>query len=315
MASSRPFDLQGHRGARGLKPENTLPSFEAAFDVGVTSVETDVHLTRDGIPVLLHDAHVGDRLFRLLPGSDSPAPELRPAVSTLTLAQLCGYRVDRNPDTVRFPTQDATVTPAARLFAERQGFDPYTPLTLARLFAFTAAYAGEMGNEVGKTATQRERARRVRFDVELKRVPYRPAHVGDFFDGEHPGRMEESVVACVREWGVLGRTAVRSFDHRSVWTIRQLEPELARAVLVAETAPVSPAQVAREAGAQTYCPHVAFLDGALVRRTRAEGVRVLPWTVNDPVDWQRLLDWGVDGITTDFPDRLAIWLRERSIEF
>src|SRR5262249_19767810 len=136
------FDLQGHRGARGLKPENTLPSFETAFDLGVTTVETDVHLTRDGVPVIYHDAFLSDRLSRLLPGCSAPEPARRPPMSTLTLAQLPSYAADRNPDPGRFPRQDAAVTPLAQLFGRQQGFNPYAPPTLADLFAFTEAYAG-----------------------------------------------------------------------------------------------------------------------------------------------------------------------------
>src|SRR5438132_2780235 len=97
----RRFDLQGHRGARGLRPENTLPSFEAAFDAGVTSIETDVCLTADGVPVLFHDAALSECLCRLLPGATGPEPARRPALCGLTLAQLRGYRADRNPDPSR----------------------------------------------------------------------------------------------------------------------------------------------------------------------------------------------------------------------
>src|ERR1700676_374017 len=82
-----PIDLQGHRGARGLRPENTLPSFEAAFDVGVTSVETDLHLTRDNVVVLSHDPFLSDRLCRTL-SPDAVALVPQPAVSALTLAQI-----------------------------------------------------------------------------------------------------------------------------------------------------------------------------------------------------------------------------------
>src|SRR5438309_11837088 len=84
----RLFDLQGHRGARGLKPENTLPGFEIAIDIGVTSVETDIHLTSDGVPVLYHEAAISERLCRLLPKITGPDPFGRPPVRSLTLAQL-----------------------------------------------------------------------------------------------------------------------------------------------------------------------------------------------------------------------------------
>src|SRR5947207_8750964 len=107
------FDLQGHRGARGLKPENTLPSFEAAFDLGVTTVETDLHLSRDGVPVITHDPQVSELLCRRLAGTAAPDPATRPLVSSLSLAELRAYRADRNPDPVRFSVQDATVTPLA----------------------------------------------------------------------------------------------------------------------------------------------------------------------------------------------------------
>jgi glycerophosphoryl diester phosphodiesterase len=309
------FNLQGHRGARGLKPENTLPSFEAAFDLGVTSIETDIHLTRDGVPVLVHDAVVSDRLYRLLPGSGSPEPASGPRIAELNLAQLRGYRADRNPDPRRFPTQDAGVTPLAEMFAAEHGIDPYTPPTLAELFAFAQAYAGDMGKRAGKTEAQRDQTRRLRFDLELKRVPFRPELIGDNFDGSAPGLLEEAVVQAVRTAGMLDRTIVRSFDHRSIQGVRRLEPALATAVLVAGTAPISPGLLARQAGAEAYCPSADFLDEVQVRQAHAEGIRVVPWTVNEPADWVRLLDWGVDGITTDYPDRLAALLVERGLVF
>jgi glycerophosphoryl diester phosphodiesterase len=317
MVPAKPgfFDLQGHRGARGLRPENTLPAFEAAFDLGVTSVETDVHLTRDSVPVLYHDPALSARLCRRLPGCEVPEPETGPAVRTLSLAQLRCYRADRNPDPERFPDQDAGETPAARLFAEQHGFDVYTPPGLADLFAFAGAYASDVGARAGKTPAQRAAATYVQFAIELKRVPYRGESIGDGFDGRTPGLLEERAVDCIRAAGVLVRTTVRSFDHRSVRAVRELEPNLATAVLVAETAPVSPAQIARDAGALVYCPEYDFLDEGMVRQAQAAGVRVIPWTVNEPEDWLRLLDWGVDGITTDFPDRLAALLVQKGIPF
>src|SRR2546423_302463 len=136
------FDLQGHRGARGRKPENTLPSFEFAFDAGVTSIETDVHLTADRVPVLLHDDTLPDGL----------------PVASLTLTQLRGYRLDRNPDPQRFPEQEASVTPLAKLFAEYHEIDPYAPPTVADLLAFAVAYAGALGAQAGKSEAARAKA-------------------------------------------------------------------------------------------------------------------------------------------------------------
>jgi glycerophosphoryl diester phosphodiesterase len=309
------FDLQGHRGARGLKPENTFSGFELAFDVGVTTIETDVHLTRDGVVVLSHDPAISERLCRALPDRAVPPPESRPLINTLSLAQLRGYQADRNPDPARFPQQDAGPLPLAVLFAQRQGIDPYTVPTVADLFAFAEAYAGELGVQAGKSAAQRKQVQRIRFDLELKRVPFHPELIGDNFDGMAPALLEQRVVEAIHAAKAVGRSQVRSFDHRSVRAVRQLEPRLTAAILIAETAPVSPSRFTRQADAQVYCPHFRFLDQAQVREAHADGVRVVPWTVNDLDDCLRLIDWGVDGVATDYPDRLAEWLRERGIAF
>src|SRR5882757_9169365 len=113
----RTFDLQGHRGARGLRPENTLPSFEAALDSGVTTIETDLHLTRDGVVVLCHDPYLSPRLF----STAGPAVP----VCQLTLMELQRIAADRNPDTERFPRQNGEPTPAAARFAALQGMLPH----------------------------------------------------------------------------------------------------------------------------------------------------------------------------------------------
>jgi glycerophosphoryl diester phosphodiesterase len=293
------FDLSGHRGARGLKPENTLPSFECALDCGVSSIETDVHLTRDGVPVLWHDPCLPD---------GTP-------LCALDFVSLRKYRFDRNLDPVCFPLQEASVPALAAWYAAEHGGDPYGMPTLSDLFEFVADYANEPGRRTGKSDGQRVRAGRVVFDLELKRVPYFPDAIGDDYTGETPALLEKQVVAVVRAAGVAARTSVRSFDHRSVRFLRQLEPALTGAVLIADTAPVDPGGLARQANALVYGPSWQFLDAAQVREAHAAGVRVLPWTVNHPEQWQRLLDWGVDGITTDYPDKLAAFLRSAGVAF
>jgi glycerophosphoryl diester phosphodiesterase len=299
------FELQGHRGARGLKPENTLPAFETAFDLGVMSIETDVHLTRDHVPILVHDPVVSDRLFRLIPDSKSPPPAPDLLVSSLTLAELRGYRADRNPDPRRFPTQDASATPLAQLFAQERGIDPYAPPTVADLFAFAAAYAGSLGERTGKSVEQRARVANVGFDLELKRVPFHPEVIGDVFDDEHGGALEQRLIEAIHAAGVIERTTVRSFDHRAVAVIGDIEPHLTRGVLIAGTVPFDPVALVSHAGGHIYCPDFTFVDAALVQQLHAAEIPVIPWTVNEPRDVKRLLDWGAAGITTDYPDRLV----------
>jgi glycerophosphoryl diester phosphodiesterase len=320
------FDLQGHRGARGQKPENTLPSFEAALDSGVTSIETDLHLTRDGTVVLCHDPVVPGWLYRS-PGSSEPL-----LISTQTLDQLregvarpevlrrawrdsTPFGVLQGVPPERFPEQDASVTPLARLFANQRGIDSYTLPTLLDLFDFANAYAGELGAAAGKAESQRAKARSVEFDLELKRVPGHPEYIGDEFDGESPALLEERVVEAMQHAGVVERTRVRSFDHRSVRAVRQLLPSLRTAVIVGAMTRLNPVELTDAAQATMYCPCADFLDEHLVRQLHEADVKVLPWTVNDLADLMSLVNWGVDGVTTDYPERFARKLYAHNISF
>ena len=310
MTHQHPVELQGHRGARGLKPENTLPSFEAAFDAGVSSVETDVRLSADGVPVLFHDDFLTERLCRIAPGSQAAmAFQEAPFVSSFTMAELRGVLI--GCDVGRFPRQTGNITPLAEIFAAREGLAPYGIVTLTDLFAFARAYAGNLGKKAGKTPAQQRRAAQVRFDLEIKRVPFLPETVGDAYTGLGPGLLETKLVETVRRANLVGRTTVRSFDHRAVRQVKLLEPGMDGAVLMAGTTPVSPTAVTRLARAQIYAPDFNFVDPQVILEAHARHIRVIPWTVNEAKDWEKLLAWGVDGITTDYPDQLATWLEEK----
>lgn len=302
-----PFDLQGHRGARGLKPENTLPSFEVAFDLEVTSVETDLHLTRDGVPVLCHDPVLAPPVCQLRPGWDAPALPVR--VCAITAAELRAYRVAGNPHPGRFPLQEARPTPLASWFAAEHRMDPFGVPTLDDLYAFVAAYAGAPGAAAGKSERQRRHACTVVLDLEIKRVPFHPEWTDVAAADGSVVLLENRLVEVVRAWNAVGRTRVRSFDHRSVRAVRRREPGINTAVLVAGTAPVDPAALAVQAGATIYCPEYTYLDQEQVQALHGAGIQVVPWTVNEEETGRHLLAWGVDGITTDYPDRLAAWVR------
>lgn len=281
------LEVQGHRGAGCLLPENTLPSFELALDLGVNSIETDVHLTRDDAAVLVHDARIAQA-----PGT--------PLVRALTLAEIRRYRIG-----------SAAANLLAQRFADARGLHPYGIPTLMEFFEFVAEYAGPPGEQAGKTPVQREWARRLIFDIELKRVPFEPETVGDGFTGMAPALLERQVSAAIRQAGVLERTRVRSFDHRSVWAIKQLEPALETCALIYETAPRDIRAMLAAAQAEVYGPDYRFVDAEVVREVHAARKKIIPYTVNTAADWERLIGWGVDGITTDYPDRLIAWLAER----
>lgn len=291
MRTLADLEVQGHRGALGLMAENTLAGFEVALDVGVDSIETDVHLSKDGVPVLFHDAQITERLC---PQQSNANP---PLVRSFTLAELRRF-------TIRSRSERATNL--AERFARERGVHPYGIPTLEEFVAFVAIYA----SAPEKTETQRESARQLTFDLELKRVPFRPETIGDDFTGAAPGFLETAVVDAIHKAGVLERTRVRSFDHRSVVAIRLLEPQLTTGLLIHYTAPAHVGMLLDAAQADYYCPDFQFVDADIVRRVHDAGKRILPYTVNEPEDWHRLIDWGIDGLTTDYPDRLVGFLAD-----
>ncbi len=294
------FEVQGHRGARGLLPENTLPSFEIALDLGVTSIETDVHLSKDDVAVLFHDARLSPPLCTLRQGPAGPPPLVR----SLTLAELRGYRIGGKAQ---------PHTPLAQWFARTRELEPYGIPTLAEFFEFTRDYAGPPGADLGKSLAQQARARTLWFDLELKRVPFTPETIGDEYDGASPALLEHRVVAAIRQAGVVNRTRVRSFDHRCLQAIRQLQPTVVAGLLIHHTTPAHVGPMLDSIGAALYCPDYHFVDAAVVKAVHDAGKRIIPFTVNEPHEWARLLSWGVDGVTTDFPDHLIYWLAERGV--
>ena len=288
------FDVQGHRGARGLRPENTLPSFETALDLGVTTLELDLHFSADDQVVVWHDAFVDPAKCRLdrdappgVPDPDTaPGPSL--AIRALTVEQLSRYTCDRNPDRERFPDQVSAPTPLA-------GAD-FRIVTLGEVFDFVATYAGADT----KTAEQRESAGVVAFNVETKRVRGTPRTIGDGFDGETPGPFELALLTAIEEAGIEDRVVVQSFDHRSLRAIRAVDSDIRLAALTGD--PVSDPGGYVEWGASIWSPRASTVDLDGINAAHDAGLFVIPWTVNDPGEMQSLIELGVDGLITDRPD-------------
>ncbi|GMU04720.1 hypothetical protein ASNO1_09720 [Corallococcus caeni] len=220
------FDAQGHRGARGLRPENTLPAFEAALDFHMTTLELDTVLSADGVPVLSHDPDLSPAKCRHADGSPLPAPV---PIATLTVARLqtafvCDRLLADRPE----QTNDRARSPEAVAFSARAGLpDPYSVPTLRQLFAFAADQA-DAAHEARDPLRARN-ARRVRFNVELKRpspkTDVEPAHGG-------------AVAQVIQDAGLVQRADVQSFDLRAVRSMQEHHPG-PRAVLLLQTPPTA----------------------------------------------------------------------------
>jgi glycerophosphoryl diester phosphodiesterase len=268
------FDLQGHRFARGLFPENTLEGFDAACRLGLTSFEIDIAITRDGIPILHHDPALNPDTTRTPDGAwlDGTGPLIR----DLTLAELSHYDVGRLRPGSRYATTYATQLP-------HDG---------ARIPTLDALLRRRPG---------------IRFNIELKLMPDHPEWT------VAPEEMVERVLQTIDAAAAADRVAIQSFDWRAPRHVRQIRPDIALGWLTDATATTAaaPDAIASEGGGH-WAPHHTELTLALIDRAHAHGLRVIPWTVNDPADMQRLIAWGVDGLITDCPDR-ALALRPVSM--
>ena len=294
------FDLQGHRGARGLAPENTLAAFRKALELGVTTLETDLGVTKDDVVVISHEPALYPPLVRR-DGAwlKEPGPPLR----TLTLEELRRYDVGRTDPASAY----------GKNFPEQQPADGERFPTLDELYALAKAS--------GKP---------VRFNVETKITPTSGAAVAD------PETFARLVVERVAAAGMEKRTTVQSFDWRTLMAVRRLNPAIETACLTNEGGsfdnvatrdgvpspwlgglkvadhPTVPA-LAAAAGCATWSPNHASLTRERLADAKTRGLRVLPWTVNQPADMARLVDWGVDGLISDYPDRARKVLADKGV--
>ena len=292
------FDLQGHRGARGLAPENTLPAFERALDIGVTTLELDIGVTADGVVVIHHDPYLNPAITRDA-GGQWLAGSKGPLIKTLTLAQLQAYDVGRiNPE-----------TPYARTFDAQQARDGTRVPTLASLFDRVKALG----------------ANEVRFNIETKINPGEP---DDTVSAE---AMTRALLKVIEDAGMTKRVTIQSFDWRSLQLVQRIAPAIPTVYLTVQTANNDNVQggawtaglkiadhgsvpkLVKAAGGAVWSPNGSALTEALLKEAQALGLKVIPWTINNPADMERLIAWGVDGIITDYPDRLRGVMQARGL--
>jgi len=272
------FDLQGHRGARGLAPENTIPAFRRALDLGVTTLEMDVVISGDGQVVVSHEPWMSHEICSLPSGAPVPAEEAKGHnLYEMPYAEIeeydCGRR--QHPD---FPRQETQ--PAVK------------PL-LRDVIGMAESYVAEHDRPP------------VFYNIEIKS---RPDWDGTFHPEPEP--FARRVLGVVREGGVAARTTIQSFDERALRATRRLrddgnpEATVRLALLVMQgTADTLPDQLDELGFTPTiYSPAFSSVNDALLQATHDRGLQVVPWTVNERDDMRRLIRLGVDGLITDDPD-------------
>jgi glycerophosphoryl diester phosphodiesterase len=284
------FDLQGHRGARGLAPENTIASFTTALAIGVTTLELDVGMTKDGVVVVHHDERLNPDITR---GADGAFLSQRgPAIYSLTLEELQRYDVGRLKPGSAY----------AASLPEQRPHDGARIPTLAEVFA------------LGRHAEH------IRFNIETKLTPTSGADVPE------PELFAKAVAAAVREAGLAERVSIQSFDWRILRVLWRIQPDVLRGGLTSEQPDYDTIQrgkaspwtagldvdefggsvprLVAAADCGVWSPAFEDLTSECIAEASALGIRVIPWIVNEPDHMDRLVRMGVAGIITDYPDRL-----------
>jgi len=264
-------DWQGHRGARGLMPENSLPAFRRALELGVTTLELDLVISADSQLVVSHEPWLNADICTMPDGYFiDPARQRDYNLYRMRYADIrrfdCGGK--GHP---RFKEQLAQRT--------------HKP-TLAEVVADADAHARQLGRPLP------------RYNVEAKCSPE-----GDDVFHPRPDLFAALVLRELARLGLLERSTLQSFDVRVLQAAHIFTPTVPLVLLV-ENADGYAANRARLAfRPYAYSPFYEQVDAALVAACRADSVRLIPWTVNDPREMQRLLVLGVDGLISDYPDR------------
>lgn len=269
------FDLQGHRGARGLAPENTLQAFRKALDIGVNTLELDVVVSKDKQVVVSHEPWMNADICHLPQGKFiQKSKEKEFNIYQMTYEEVktfdCGSKF--NPD---FPEQNLESS--------------YKPLLKEVL---------NMAEGISKN-----HGKKINYNIELK-----SSSDGDDIFHPKPQSFVKLVMNILQSETKLRQVNLQSFDFRILRELHKVYPNLSLAALVyksnLETALSDLGFIP-----DIYSPYYPLVNKQVVQKAHEKGIKVIPWTVNELDSMNRLLKMGVDGIITDYPDR-AIKLKK-----
>ena len=267
------FDVQGHRGCRGLRPENTIPAFLLALDSGVTTLEMDVVITRDRQVVVSHEPWMSGLICRDPEGKEITAKDsLRHNIFRLTYAEVQSYDCGSKGNE-RFP--------------EQMKMPAYKPLLKDVIVA--------VENHI-KNHTRYE----VDYNIEIKSDPR-----GDDIFHPKPEEFSKLVYDLLDAYLPMNRVVIQSFDFRVLKYWHTTYPTVRLAALVENKKGLDANLKSLGFTPSVYSPHYSFVTPEAVRRCRELKMRLIPWTVNDEREMLSLKGMGVDGFITDYPDRAA----------
>lgn len=274
IAQKKPdvFDWQGHRGARGLMPENTIPAFLKALDLGVQTLELDLAVSADNQLILSHEPWLNHDICLKADGSavkKEEAESLNLHKMTAEDIKKCDCGSRGNP---RFSGQ-------IKMFA-------YKP-TLSEMVGAVKKYCEEKKRPLPY------------FNMEIKSQPewdekYTPS-VSTF---------AQLVVDDIKRLQIKEYTCIQSFDPRALEAVKKIDTSVTTAFLVENLKGLKYNLGLLTFKPEIYSPYYKLVYKKTVLSCHKAGMRIIPWTINDPKDMRRMMQLGVDGIITDYPDRI-----------
>ncbi|HET9486495.1 MAG TPA: glycerophosphodiester phosphodiesterase [Chryseosolibacter sp.] len=267
------FDLQGHRGARGLRPENTIPAFIIALDSGVTTVELDVAITRDKRIVVSHEPWMSASICQRPDGS---------AISEKEEKSFNLYEMNYD-DIAKFDCGSK----GNEKFPEQVTMKVAKPLLEDVIIAIEHHIKSHLLYEVD-------------YNIEIKSSP-----AGDDKFHPKPEVFSDLVYNLIDQYLPMERVVIQSFDFRVLKYWHKKYPDIRLAALIENTKTVDANLKSLGFQPSVYSPNFKLLTKEKIDYLKGKRIRVIPWTVNEIEDMQRMLKWKVDGFITDYPDRAA----------
>lgn len=265
--------MQGHRGCRGLMPENTIPAMLHALELGVTTLEMDAVITADSQVVLSHEPFFNHEITTNPDGKFvTEAEEKSLNIYRMSYPEVQRYDVGLKPHP-RFPQQKKMAV---------------TKPLLADVFAAVKDWCTNHNKPIPY------------FNIETKSLPFT-----DNIYHPQPERFVQLLMAVVAQANMQSRTIIQSFDFRTLQVAHRLYPAVQTAALIEENDSVPFETQLQQLGfvPTIYSPHYGLVTPQLVQQCKTGGIRLIPWTVNEAADMQSLQAMGVDGLITDYPDR------------
>lgn len=275
------IDLQGHRGYRGLYPENTIPAFMAALDVGVTTLEMDVVISKDKQVVVSHEPYFSHEIALTPSGEEITAEnEKQYNLYALTYEEIKLFDVGKRAHD-RFPDQKKMAA--------------YKPL-LSEVIAEAERYAAANGLP------------KPYYNIEIKRNPK--------YDSVFHPTVNEFVQLVLDQIAVFDmddRICIQSFDIETLKRVNEVKPELTLALLIENNASFEQNIERLGFNPEIYSPYFELVNESLIQKCAAKNIKVIPWTVNQEEDVLKMIELNVDGIITDFPAKVREILQKKDV--